>query len=101
MSMSTLNSKYGSFLFKNDEIPTKKGEQSNTCTELSLKWKEGIQNTRLVFFKNLFYYPRECTISKQWLFNKVYKIQQGEKDIIIKHGVVYTHVRVMTTFYKI
>jgi len=30
------------FFAKNNEIPTQKGEHSCKCTELSLKWKEGM-----------------------------------------------------------
>ena len=41
LCQSYCNSKHGSFLY--DEIPTQKGEQSWTCTELSLKQKVWIE----------------------------------------------------------
>ena len=41
--MSASNSKHGSFIYnKRKKIHAQKGEHSCKCTELSLKWKEGI-----------------------------------------------------------
>ena len=45
MRLSTSNTKQSSFLYKKImKIPTQKGEHSCKCTELSLKWKEGIND---------------------------------------------------------